>query len=779
MYERNAIVLERYFGKKLGYNDSNNLKINYNNYCDLLDKISNLGKKVEFEHKATVEFNNISNEIETIKSNQERLYKREAKLEYNRNILFSNIEEKPSELDRVFIKIEEDIKKTQDALFDLRSDFVEKVGIYQEKKEALLNAHREKQVAEKAYADSYRQTKETFESIDNGYIIYIKGINTEELRKIKKELIDVMTKNGEKEKVPFDPDVVSKAAEFATDIAKKEADILTYVFEKTGKLLEEIENKSFKPVRHAKWRKDATAELEFFNSEREYLIAFLDNERLPVMSGKKVHRKLMLEACRNLVDDVEQMNNLYELLLREEAGRSAKKAYKELYNIDYLGKIEASEKELEVQATKLGINAATLLNSNYWRLEGMRSIYSTFYSVVTEIYEKDLSEFEPVKEEVVEEPEEENTDDFELPKTKEFDKLEEISDEEEKESNEEPATEEVEEEPEKEEKVEEEKPKKTKAEELMEAMEELDEDIDDDVPSIVFDTEEIEPEAPKGFDIDRIFEKVERMRFSDVDYKSKSAKVLDEKDEYDGDEELPKRADKKEEKSEDKAETKSKSKKEKSEEVEEEPEKEEKVEEEKPKKQETKKQEPKKESKINLSDIEEDIKAEQEDEEIIESIKQAAKNATKEEVAEEEPAKAKKIEIEPEPEPEDDVPVISVEKAKITRGKSSEEERGFDKIESKIDELEDESDKEELDSSETVEKIAEEEDIPYEDDGFVGEDDEDLSDSLFQQYAKAMETRETLNAAFSQIKNQKAKQEKKKTGLFGFKKTGKKAKGEM
>ena len=721
MYERNAIVLERYFGKKLGYNESNNLKSNYNNYCDLLDRISNLGKKVEVERKATSEFNNISEEVDSIRNQQDKLYKREAKLEYNRNILFSNIEEKPEELNRVFEKLEDDIKKIQDSLLELRRAYVEAIAQYQVKKAALIDAHKEKQQAEKEYADSYRQTKETYDNLDNGFIIYIKGINTEELRKIKKELIDVITKNGEKEKVPFDPDVVSKAAEFATDIAKKEADILTYVFEKTGKLLEEIENKTFKPARHSKWRKDATAELDFFNSEREYLIAFLDNERVPVMSGKKTHRKLMLEACRNLVQDVEQMNNLYELLLREEAGRSAKKAYKDLYNKDYLSQIEASEKEVEVQATKLNVSSATLLNSNYWRIEGMRSVYQSFYTSVTEFYGKDLEEFEPQPEEIREEVVQtvEENDGFELPKAKNIQDVPE-----EQEVEEEEVKEEVE--PQKE---------LSSAEKVVSELDKLDEEQNGakpDVPEISFDIDETEDDI-KEYDIDRIFEKVERMKFSD---ESKTSKIVPQEDDLEEIKEETKKAEVK-----------------KVEAVEAE-------------------ESPKAKTKVKtIEEIEEDIAE-------IEEVKN---------VEEIDAVKPKKIEIKPEKtkaitvveKEEDDVvdePTIQIEKIPETIEPIISFDDGYSSIENQIDELEDKKDSD-TDLGD---------DMPYEEES--ADTEEDLygdyssltTDSLFEQYAKARETQETLNEAFTKLKNNK-KVEKKKNGLFGsiMKMNGKKAKGEM
>lgn len=309
-------------------------------------------------------------------------------------MIFSNIEENVKELEKCLLKIESDISKTQTALLELREKFISTVSKYQEKKNLLDEALKRKQKAEDEYNKFLEITKNNFEEINLEILDYVREITTEEIRKIKRELIEVITKNGEKEKVPFDSDVVSKASEFATEISKKEADCYVIIYDKTKKLLDEIENDTLKLDRHRKWRRDNTAKLKFFNAEREYLIQFLDNERLPVMHGKKVHRKLMIEACKNLILDVAQMNNLYELILREEAGRSAKRAYKELYNKDYLRKIEEKEQQFEEEATKLNLNAATVINSNYWRVEGIREVYTAFYQIITETYNKDLEEFE-------------------------------------------------------------------------------------------------------------------------------------------------------------------------------------------------------------------------------------------------------------------------------------------------------------------------------------------------------------------------------------------------
>lgn len=431
MYERNAIVLERYFCKKLGYQKTNNLKENFSNYCNLLDKIEQFQIKSEAENKSLTEFNDVSNKLASIQQMQEKLYKRNAKLEYSRNLIFGNIEEDVNELSKCLNKIESDISKTQTAFIETRENFISTVELYQTKKKELDLAIQNKNEAEEEYNSVLENAKANFENIELDIVDYIKGITTDEIRKIKRELIEVITKNGAKEKIPFDADIVSKASEFATEISKKEAECYVIIYDKTKKLLDEIENNSLKMDRHRKWRRDNTAKLKFFNAEKEYLIQFLDNERLPVMHGKKIHRKLMLEACKNLILDVDQMNNLYELILREEAGRSAKKAYKELYNKDYFRKIEEGSLQIEDEASKLGLNTAMVINSNYWRVEGIREIYTAFYQIITEIYGKELEEFETAEEEASKEQTSniEETVELELPQAKTIENIAEEDDE--------------------------------------------------------------------------------------------------------------------------------------------------------------------------------------------------------------------------------------------------------------------------------------------------------------------------------------------------------------
>ena len=100
MYERSAIVLERYFENLLGYRNECNLKDNYSYYYELVNKLEKYQINYQKEIAATQEYNESIKKIKSIQAAQEKLYKRSAKLEYNRNLLFGNIDGKPEETRR-------------------------------------------------------------------------------------------------------------------------------------------------------------------------------------------------------------------------------------------------------------------------------------------------------------------------------------------------------------------------------------------------------------------------------------------------------------------------------------------------------------------------------------------------------------------------------------------------------------------------------------------------------------------------------------------------------
>ena len=64
-----------------------------------------------------------------------------------------------------------------------------------------------------------------------------------------------------------------------------------------------------------------------------------------------------------------------------------------MYNKNYLKDIEEKERDFEEEVTNIKINMGTVINSNYWRIEGIKNIYNVFQEEVSEKFEKDLSEY--------------------------------------------------------------------------------------------------------------------------------------------------------------------------------------------------------------------------------------------------------------------------------------------------------------------------------------------------------------------------------------------------
>lgn len=406
MYERSAIVLERYLQTILGYRKRSNLKNNYKNYCKLIEDVEKYQETCIKEKDAVKEFNSTSEEISEIQKREEKLYKKSAKLEYTRNIIFNNIEVDPDETEKCVIKIEASVEKNASDLIELRKEFIEKVKEYSVKKQYMQECKENKKNAEAEYKETLRATIENKQKIEEENVNFVREFIESDNKQYKKELIQIMEENGEGEKNPFDPDIIENAATLGIDIAKKEAECYLFIYDKTEKLLSDIEKRLIEINRFKRWARDITVKLNFLSAEKEYLVQFLDYERITVIHPKKTHRKLMLEACRNLADDVQQINNLFELILKEIAGRSTKKGYKQLYNKSYLLEIEQTEVDFQKEKDRININAGTIINSNYWRIEGIKNIYTVFYNDVSEVYGKDLDEFDLPRNEDSEEVEE-------------------------------------------------------------------------------------------------------------------------------------------------------------------------------------------------------------------------------------------------------------------------------------------------------------------------------------------------------------------------------------
>ena len=82
MYERSAIVLERYFEKLFGLENKNNLKTTFENYDVLIDAITEYQKVLTEEEITINNFEKTANIIQGLQLKQEKLYNANIKNEY-------------------------------------------------------------------------------------------------------------------------------------------------------------------------------------------------------------------------------------------------------------------------------------------------------------------------------------------------------------------------------------------------------------------------------------------------------------------------------------------------------------------------------------------------------------------------------------------------------------------------------------------------------------------------------------------------------------------------
>ncbi len=393
MYERSAIVLERYIEQILKLDKQYNLRENYNNFKGLIEELENYQIIATKEGKIIQEFDETVNKIETIQREQQKLYNSNLKLEEDRNKLFSDLEEKPETLMKNFQKIENTIEDNNGKLKELREQYIIFVSEFIEKQKERTKCEKERRLSETTHIEHIKASTTGYESIDAKDILLLKQIINSQEEDKEKEIGTIMTKNGKNENVPFNQDVLNLAIKTRISIAEKEANCYISIYDKMRRLLAEIDSDSIKLNKYKKVLRDTTAKLTFLNAEKEYIFNFLDYERITAINGTKAHNKMMTEACENFKDDISQINNLYELILKEISNKATKKAYKELYNKTYLKNIEDKERNFEQEITNININMGTVINSNYWRIDGIKNIYDVFQKEISEKFGRDLSEF--------------------------------------------------------------------------------------------------------------------------------------------------------------------------------------------------------------------------------------------------------------------------------------------------------------------------------------------------------------------------------------------------
>ncbi len=392
MYERNAVIIERYFGKMFGYNIKNNIKCNFDNYSKLVEAAESYKKCTEEEEEIIIEYDIIANKITDIQKKQEYLNKENIKLQDERNNFFENIDEDANIIQKKLDKVNNDIKRIDEEIQENAINFINVVAEFNEKSIIRDKCGKRRRTVEIDYNKKLNETLDNYKNIDLNLEKRAKQFIELDTSEIENELKNEILKNGEKEKIPFQKDVIKCAITLSIDNQKKETDILANIYEKTNKLFSEIKNNNLKLEKHKKIILDSNSKLCFISALKEYVIQFLDNERLAAVNGENEYNKLMKDACKNLKNDLIQINNLYTLLLKEISKKATKKTYTDLYNIEYLKKFEKNAEEFENEVKKLKLPVA-VINPNYWRIEGMKKIYSVFNKCVTENYNRDLKEF--------------------------------------------------------------------------------------------------------------------------------------------------------------------------------------------------------------------------------------------------------------------------------------------------------------------------------------------------------------------------------------------------
>ena len=392
MYERNAIIIERYFNKMFGYNIKNNIKTNFYNYCELIKASEKYKNSTEEEEEVIIEYDIIANKIRDIQKKQDDLNEKNLQLQSERNDIFQNLDEDANLIQKNLDIINNNIKKVDDEIQENALNFANIVAEFNEKSIVRNKCGKNRRTVEIDYNKKLNETLDNYKNIDINLEKRAKQFIELDTTEIKDELKKEIQKNGENEKIPFFEDVIEQAIILSIDIQKRETEILSNIYEKTNKLFSEIKNNSLKIEKHKKYIIDSNSKMTFISAIKEYVIQFLDNERLAAVNGENEYKKLMKEACKYLKKDLAQITNLYTLLLKEISKKATKKSYNDLYNIEYLQELENNAEQFENEVKKIKLPVA-VINPNYWRIDGMKKIYDVFNKCVTENYNRDLKEF--------------------------------------------------------------------------------------------------------------------------------------------------------------------------------------------------------------------------------------------------------------------------------------------------------------------------------------------------------------------------------------------------
>ena len=409
MYERSAIILEKYYNNLFGFDQKVNLKTIFKDYNELVEEMKKYQTVLEQENEVIEKFDVVAGKISKIDKEQKEISEALTGLESKRNQLFETIDELPSAIEKKLLNIEESVDEYNSRLKELREEFVEAISDFADKQKERNSASKTRREEEKYYFTVIDNVKKDFEQIDRNIVLKLRAFSKSEDKGPERKTVELMLDNGKDEKIPFNKEVMEKAAKTRFEIARIEASCYAIVYEKMRRLFDEINNDDINLKKYEKTKIDTNVKFAFLKAEKMYIVSFLDNERMTLINGKEIHEKLMEDACEKYDSDIEQINNLYRLILREIAEKSSKKGYKELYNKEYLKNIEEKERNFEQEVNNIRIKTGTIINSNYCRIDEIKNIYEVFQKEVSENYNIDAEELKIEKLED-EEPQEETVE---------------------------------------------------------------------------------------------------------------------------------------------------------------------------------------------------------------------------------------------------------------------------------------------------------------------------------------------------------------------------------
>ena len=405
MYERSAIVLERCFNELLGFNEEPNIKMIYNYYTNLVEKTREYQTKIDEENRVISEFDQTASEIRKIQQEQKKIYKSNAKLEDERNKLFEDLDEDPEKKEGKLSKIETTINDNNESLKEVGKNFITATSKFMEKQEERNKCSKERRLTEKEYIDLIGKINDSLSKLDKAKLVLIKTFITEENDEKIDTIVEKMLKNGKGEKIPFDENAIRISVVSKYELNQKLVECYAYAYDKAKRLLSEINKDNLNIEKHEKIKRDLEIKMNFLVAQNNYIVDFLDYERMSAINGQESYKQLMEEACKDFKLDMQQFNNLYQLLIKEVSGKVTKKAYAELYDKNYLKNVVEKQKKVENEINNINVNTGTIINSSFWRTQEIKNIFNVFLNEISEKLGKDMSEYqlEETEEEEVEE----------------------------------------------------------------------------------------------------------------------------------------------------------------------------------------------------------------------------------------------------------------------------------------------------------------------------------------------------------------------------------------